>query len=215
MDALPDRSLDKQAPSGEDAPRAEGRDRPPPHPRGPRGRVLLLLFCCWHAGYLVYSIVPRMAGQDAAGAPVLDAYRFVTGSRQVWRLFHTIPRMRSLQIQLEAEEPDGTLRCAGVLLPGFGACPVEENSRFYTLTERLLASPQGIPYRESYVRKVNGLLNAGRPPGDRLPWSLVFEGEALRDLFFCKIDKRLSAPFRSGFGPEKAAHPQPSPSPPR
>lgn len=203
MDELQDTGAKENAPTAGISEGAAAEARPTARPPRRGRRALILGFCCWHAGYLVYSILPRVAGQDSPGSRVLDAYRFLTGSRQVWRLFHTIPLMRSLRAKLETKNPDGTLRGAGLVLPGFEECPIAENSRFYTLTERLLTNPLGTPYRDSYVRKVNRLLNAELPPEKRVEWSLVFEGEAIRDLFYFRIDKRLSLPFRKEFGLEK------------
>jgi hypothetical protein len=215
MDARPDADSAHTPPPGRvpletrEADRGLRAGHPAAHLQGKWGRALLLLFCCWHAGYLLYSIVPRVAGQDAPGAPLLDAYRCVTGSRQVWRLFHTIPLLRSLTMRLEAEISGGTRPSAGCLLPGFGSFPIEENSRFYTLAERLLTNPLGIPYREPYLRKINPLLNEGLPPAEQAPWVLVFEGEFIRNLFYFRVDKRLSIPFRKEFGLGKAQQEQP------
>jgi hypothetical protein len=182
---------------------------PPPFGEKKWSRPLLLLFCCWHAGFLIFSVLPRLPGQDLPGYYPVDLYRLVTGSRQMWRLFHTIPVMRSLRIHLEATQADGKILTAGCLLPGFTPYPLPENSRFFTLFERMLTHPIGELYREAYIRKVNHLQNANTPLEEHLEWNLVFEGEAIRNLFYSRIDRQVSAPFTKRFGTPKAEEKQP------
>ncbi len=132
-----------------------------------------------------------------------DTYRLLSGSRQVWRLFHTIPFLRSLRAHVQTVDADGTKHTGGFILPGFVADSPGDDSRFNTLLERFLAHPLGEPYRKAYIQKINRLKNAGRPPEENRQWALVFEGEAIRNLFYSRIDRRVALPFEREFAMEK------------
>ncbi len=172
------------------------------------GAALFLAFCCWHALFLVFSIVPQRRGQDDAGTPAIDAYRLATGSRQVWNMFETIPMFRSLHVHLEGLDTDGRQSTAGCVLPGFASYPQPEQSRFYVLFHRLLLTDHGAIFREAYLQKVAQLMQsrAGAPGG--AVWSLVMDAEFIRTLAHSRRDGQLSLPFVKKFGPagsEKAS----------
>lgn len=182
-----------------------------PCPRAPGEQVvaahrwpgrLLLVFCCWHSSFLIFSILPRGPGQELPGNPVLEWYRALTGSRQCWTMFHTIPVLHALDAHMEAVKPDDSRVSSPCMIPGFTSFPARGTARSKTFLERLLASPLGEPFRSAYVRKVNHLQNAGLPEAERLEWKLVFEGEAIRTLFYSRRDGRFSLPFTKVFPPE-------------
>ncbi len=172
-------------------------------PRATKGvaAMLLLALCCWHAAFLVFSIIPQRAGQDDPGAPAMDAYRLATGSRQVWNMFETIPMFHSLDVHLEGSGPDGRQTTAGCVLPGFAAYPQPEQSRFYVLFHRLLLTDHGAVFREAYLKKVAGQMQSRADiPGGKV-WSLVMDAEFIRTLTHSRRDGQLSLPFVKKFGP--------------
>lgn len=163
--------------------------------------TLLLIFCCGHAMFLIFSIMPRSRGQDDPGSPAMDLYRLVTGGRQVWNMFETIPILHSLDARLEAGDATGRRITAGCVLPGFMPYPKPETSRYYILFHRMLATSSGAAVREAYLRKIAQLSSAQRGSGIGGPWSLVMDVEYTRNLFHIRRDGQISMPVTKVFGP--------------
>lgn len=163
---------------------------------------LLLIFCCWHAGFLIVSIIPRGPGQDEPGSPAMDLYRLLTGGRQVWNMFETIPVLHSMDARLEGEDEAGRTITAGCVLPGFTPYPKPESSRHYALFHRLLWSSNGAAFREAYLRKAANLLQNQRDSGARGNWSLVVDADYTRNMFYSRRDGLMSLRVTKTFGPD-------------
>ena len=90
----------------------------------------LLAFCCWHAGFLLYSIRPVPPERIEPGHPALDLYRLVLGGHQRWNMFDTIPVLRSMEVRLVGEDGTREGATAGPVLPGFTPYPHPESARY-------------------------------------------------------------------------------------
>ena len=167
-------------------------------------RGLLLIFCCWHAGFLIISIFPRRLGQEDPGHLAMDLYRLLTGGRQLWSMFETIPVLHSLDARLEGEDETGGKITAGCVLPGFKPYPKPEQSRYYVLFHRLLFTANGVGFREAYLRKVAQLLPAQRGSMAGRNWVLVMDTAYTRNLVHSRRDGQLSLQFTKTFGPAGA-----------
>ena len=163
--------------------------------------ALLLIFCCGHAVFLIVSIIPRTRGQDDPGNPAMDLYRSLTGGRQVWNMFETIPVLHSLDARLEARDATGATITAGCVLPGFRRYPQPETSRYYILFHRMLATSSGAAIREAYLKKINQMPSPPRDFGSGGPWSLVMDVEYTRNLFHIRRDGQIAMPVTKVFGP--------------
>jgi len=150
---------------------------------------LLLAFCCWHALFLVISIVPETPGRDETANPVLDLYRVAVGGRQKWNMFESIPTLHSLDVRLESEDENGNVTVVGPILPGFKPYPKPEDARYYVSFYRLVSVE---PFRDAYLRKVARLLPPRPAPEAGGRWSLVVDAEYTRHLFHIKRDGQVS-----------------------
>lgn len=128
----------------------------------------------------------------------MDTYRLLTGGRQLWNMFESIPALHSLDMRIEMEDEAGGKTLVGCVLPGFQPYPKPEISRYYVLFHRLLASPSGDAFREAYLRNVASLLPAQKGSGK---WSLVKDAEFIRDLFYSRRDGQISLPVVTNFAP--------------
>ena len=117
--------------------------------------------------------------------------------------------MRSISPKLEGRSADGTLRTAGCVLPGFRTGIAWQDARFYTLFERFLIHPRAEPYWRAYLERVQRIQNDGLAPEEQLKWQLVFEGQAIRNLFYARHDRLVSLPFRKELGLEKTEEKKP------
>jgi hypothetical protein len=113
------------------------------------GKGLLLAFCCWHAAFLVFSIIPAPPAQATHGNPATDLYRLAFSGREQWNMFDTIPVLHSMDLRLEGEDEKGNKTTTGCLLPGFKPYPKPEESRYYVLFFRLMFYDDVVPYREA------------------------------------------------------------------
>lgn len=152
-------------------------------PRSRWARGLLLAFCCWHAGFLLYSMIPAPAAQDAPGHPVLDFYRLALGGHQRWNMFETIPVLHSLDVRLVGENGTREGATAGPVLPGFAPYPHPESARYYNAFYRLLLANETIAYRDAYLRKVAQLFPAHPSSAAGEQWMVVADQDYTRNIF--------------------------------
>ena len=170
---------------------------------------LLLAFCCWHAVFLVISLIPPPPGRDDPGNPAVDLYRLVLGGRQQWNMFETIPVLHSMDVRLEGEDEAGRKITAGCVLPGFKPYPKPEESRYYVLFYRLMLFDNKIAFQETYLRKAAQLISARRGSGAGGKWSLVMDLEYTRNLVHSRRDgqipmlhtKTFALPIPDGLSP--------------
>ncbi len=170
---------------------------------------LFLAFCCWHAVFLVISIIPGPRGWDESRNPALNLYELVLGGQQQWNLFFTIPVQHSFDARLEGEDEAGGRITAGCVLPGFKPYPKPHNSRYYVLFNQLIFSSNLTGYRDAYLRKAGQLLPAQRESGAGEHWALVLDAQYTRNLFYSRRGGQMSLPFRKVFDlPVQGENPQ-------
>lgn len=157
---------------------------------------LLLVFCCWHAVFLVISVIPMPPARHGSGNPALNLYRTALAGRQDWDFFPTIPALHSMELRLEGVDESGGKLTTGCILPGFEPYPDPENLRYYVLFHLLLLSPDHVAFRDAYCRKANQLLSTHGGLGAGRNWSLVMDAQYTRNLFHSRRDGQLSAPVR-------------------
>ena len=153
---------------------------------------LLLAFCCWHAAFLIISIMPEPPAREGDRKSVLDLYRLVIAGRQQMKLFETIPVHHSLDLYLAGEDESGGKVIAGCVLPGFKEYPAPEETRFYLHFFRMMFSPEFSAYRDAYVRKAAQALAARRGPEAGRNWTLVVEAEYTRNLYHIRRDGEIA-----------------------
>jgi hypothetical protein len=167
--------------------------------RGRMASALLLIFCCWHAVFLIFSIKPPPPARDDPGNPAVDLYRIALGGRQLWFMFETIPVLHSLDVRLEGEDAMGRKVTTGCVLPGFKPYPRPEDSRYYVLMFRLMFFDNKTAFRDAYLRKVAQLLAAARGPAAGKNWSLVVDTVFTRILSESRRDGQVSMPVTNTF----------------
>ncbi len=165
--------------------------------------VLLLVFCCWHAVFLVISIVPQRPGQEDRGTLPMNLYGQLAAGNQGWKMFETIPLLHSLDARIEIEDGAGGRKTVGSVLPGFAPYPKPELSRHYILLHRLLLSSSSPSQLEAYLRRVDDHLSALRGPAVRGHWSLVIDAEYTRTLIYSRRDGELYVFATRSFTPAK------------
>jgi len=168
-------------------------------PGNPWPARLLLVFCCWHAAFLIYSIIPAPPAQNKPGHPVLDFYRIALGGRQQWNMFETIPVLHSLDVRFEGVDRQGRETIVDPVLPGFKPLPRPESARYYNAFYRLLLAAETVPFRDAYLRKVGPLLAAQRDPTAGETWTLVVNQEYTRNLFHSRRGGPISVLVSKSF----------------
>ena len=159
----------------------------------------LLAFCCWHALFLVCSIIPVPPTRENPGNPAVALYRLALGGRQEWNVFNSIPTVHSMDAWLEHEDEKGEKNIVGCVLPGFKTYPVPEETRCYQIFWRLAFFSDGLAFQEAYLKKAAQLLSSQRDPGARGKWSLVMDVEYTRTLALISRDGKLSLPITKTF----------------
>lgn len=153
---------------------------------------LLLAFCCWHGGFLVYSIFPApppTPGKEVSRHLGLDFYQLTVSGWQEWTLFDTIPTFHSMDIRLVGEDGMGNEITLGCVLPEFKPYPKPELSRYYTGFYRLLSFK---PYREAYLQNLAKFLPAQQGFKDGKNWSLVVDVNWTRNLHLIRKDGHVT-----------------------
>jgi len=165
------------------------------------GAGLLLIFCCWHAGFLIFSIMPQDPKSEVPASPAMDFYRLVAGGRQEWNMVETIPVLHSLDARLEVEDEKGNNTTGGCVLPGWTPYPEPELARYYVLFHRMLMTASKPSFLEAYLRRVEGRLAAQRGKEVSGRWSLVIDAEYTRTLSLSRRDGELYVFATRSFNP--------------
>lgn len=160
---------------------------------------LFLAFCCWHALFLVCSIIPVPPTRENPGNPAVALYRLVLGGRQEWNVFNSIPVVHSMDAWIEHEDEKGEKEIVGCVLPGLKPYPVPEETRCYQIFWRLAFFSDGLAFQEAYLKKAAQLLSSLRSPGARGKCSLVMDVEYTRTLSLISRDGQLSLPITKTF----------------
>lgn len=154
-----------------------------------------LAFCCCHAAFLCYSLVPAAPTQVAKGHPALDFYRVAVSGRQQWNLLDTIPAHHSLDVRFEGFDKNGTKYTAGSVLPGLKPYPKPEDIRYYGLFYQLIFASDKAAYRDAYLQKAAQALTAEGSSQVGVDWSLLGDAEYTRTLVHSRRDGRMWLPM--------------------
>ncbi len=114
---------------------------------------------------LIVALTTLCAANILAGlAPVkigltewLTAIRQTTGTAQNWSMFHSIPRVQSMQVRVVASDREGNQHEFDSGLPGLQEIEPHNKIRYYYTFDRIF-SPGGEPYRKSYIRNLSQAL---------------------------------------------------------
>jgi hypothetical protein len=161
--------------------------------------VLLLGFCCWHAAFLIASIVPRQTASGKKGSPALNLYRIFVSGDQQWNMFETIPLLHSFDVRIEVDSGQGGRATVGSVLPGFAPYPQPEFSRYYVMFHRMLLNSTSPSFFEAYLRKTDELLRARHGGSSTGRWALVVDMEWTRTLIHSRGDGVLYVPATRSF----------------
>ena len=182
-------------------------DGDPAHPAPPgtgslprrAASVLLLGFCCWHAVFLITSILPQHQSREEAGNAARNLYQIFVSGRQQWNVFETIPLHHSLEARIVVDDGPGGRATVGSILPGLTPYPQPENARYYNLFSTMLLNSPKPSYFESYLRRTEETLRARHGGATAVPWVLVVDVEWTRTLIHSRRGGGLYVPATRSF----------------
>lgn len=187
----------------------------PPTTEGTRWRNrLIIALATLHAIKLITGILPEAWRPDFLPLGLSNAYERLTGSKQCWNMFETIPSHHRFSARLVIIGPDGVERLLGPLLPGFLAWPQPEAVRIESLYDRLFPGGMAPGLREAWLQEADAQLRANHllKPGES--WCLEILEDATRHLFHIRRDGTLfqrKTTRYSPASPEGTPHPPPAP----
>ncbi|HCN27598.1 MAG TPA: hypothetical protein DIT64_02195 [Verrucomicrobiales bacterium] len=171
------------------------RDEPESHPPARGAGVLrdwiILVFASIHALKLLAGVIPEASRPVPVPHELAQAYEALTGSKQRWTMFETIPSYHKWRSRLVITTPDGRTRELGPLLPGFQEWMEPAPVRLYVQNERLFSGDHSPVMREACLRRLDDELR-GRgliAPGER--WHLETLEDFTRHLVHIGRDGRL------------------------
>lgn len=175
-----------------------------------RSRLIIALATI-HAIKLITCILPESWRPDLLPIGISHAYEKLTGSKQCWNMFETIPSHHRFDARLIIIGSDGEERLLGPLLPGFLAWPQPEVVRIEAMYDRLFPSGMVPGLREAWLHEADAQLRAKHmlKPGDR--WCLEIVEDYTRHLFHIRRDGNLFQRKTTRYSP---AHPEGSSHPP-
>lgn len=161
--------------------------------------LLMLVFCCWHAGFLIVSILPRDKEARERGNPAMNLYRLFVGGDQHWNMFETIPQHHSLGARIEVYDEKGGRTILGSVMPGFSPYPDPEDARYYNVFFRILMDSEKSRLFHAYLRKIDALLGARHGNSIAGHWAMVVDVEWMRVLSEIRRDGVLYVPGTRSF----------------
>lgn len=172
--------------------------------RSPSRRIIeavTLIFGTTHLLFLLICILPEPWRQVGISPTVTRFYQNITGSKQYWIVFDTIPTFHSLDVRLIVKDERGRLHEEGILLPGLRRYPKPEDARLYKCMTLMAYSPLMPPQREAYIKKVAAeLLRSGRY-GPNSEVSLEVTSERTRSLLGVRELREIAVQSTTLMGP--------------
>ncbi|HRJ09330.1 MAG TPA: hypothetical protein PK490_15625 [Prosthecobacter sp.] len=171
------------------------RDEPESHPPARGAGVLrdgvILVFASIHALKLLAGVIPEASRPVPVPHELAHAYEALTGSRQNWTMFETIPNYHKFRVRLVITNEAGQERELGPLMPGFQSWPDPAPARLFVQYDRLFPGNQSAVMREACLRRLDDELR-GRglvATGER--WHLETLEDFTRHLVHIGRDGRL------------------------
>lgn len=155
----------------------------------------IVIFACCHAVKLLAGLLPEESRPDLLPGGLSHAYETLTGSRQNWNMFATIPSHHHYAARIVIQGTDGQEREEGPLLPGLMPWPEPEVVRYYNFFERMLSGSMGDEVRDevrdAYLLKMDEALRAEGKIREGERWSLEVTEDFTRTLAFIQKDGRV------------------------
>ena len=152
---------------------------------------IIVIFASCHAVKLLAGILPEVSRPDLLPFGLAHAYESLTGSRQNWNMFSTIPSHHRYAARIVIKGTDGQERSVGPVLPGFQEWPVPEDVRLFNFFERMLSGDMGDEVRDAYLHRVDEQLQAEERIHEGEKWSLEVTEDFTRTLAYIQRDGRM------------------------
>ncbi len=163
--------------------------------------AMILIFGTTHLLFLLICILPEPWRQVSILPKVCRIYQIITGSKQDWIVFDTIPTFHRLNVRLIVKDEKGRLHEEGILLPGLRRYPEPEQARIYKWVILMSFSSLMPPQRAAYIKKVAAeLLRSGRY-GPKSEVSLEVTAERTRSLLGVRKLREIAVPSTTLMGP--------------
>lgn len=157
---------------------------------GQARKIFILVFASVHAVKLLSGIMPEQKRPCLPSYEVAQAYEALTGSRQDWKMFESIPVYHKWRARLVIRGVNGKERETGVILPAFQTWPDPAPARLYCHYERLFSGAHSAMLKESSLRRLDEeLKRRGLSPGET--WRFESIEDFTRHLVHVRRDGRL------------------------
>ena len=97
---------------------------------------LAIGFGLFHGATLLIALLPGSWAINRG----LDQYRHLTGTRQDWKMFSSIPRALDKTVTVEIRDAAGEPTVVGPILPGLEPLDIHSRVRYHSLLVRMMAS---------------------------------------------------------------------------
>lgn len=175
-----------------------------------RNRFILAIATV-HAVKLLAGILPEAWRPDLLPFGISHAYERITGSKQRWNMFESIPSHHRFSTRIVILEANGSERELGPLLPGFQSWPEPEKARIQCLYDRMFPTSMAPTIRVAWLQEADAQLRANLllAPGE--VWCLETVEDYTRHLFHIGRDGGL---YQRKLTRYSLAHPEGIPHPP-
>lgn|GEM_PF-2949158 len=159
-------------------------------------RWMAVVFGCFHGSMLLVSLAPFYSPPHSTLLPVLTPYHELTGTRQDWDMFQTIPETFSMSARMKMESADGTISLVGPILPDLETFQTPKSIRYFCAISRILHGRNELNYRKGWDRLI------ARKVEDMggVSYEVEIEEQLTRNFFYIKRDGQLTKTFYTRFG---------------
>ena len=162
-------------------------------------KVLIILFSSIFGLNILFGIAPLNEKNEGVISKKIDPIRWTVGAAQKWDMFHSIPTLSGLEIELIAENIKGEKFNLGPGIPGLKKIEPKEKIRFHYTFLRLFQNPSNNTFKEAYIISLQKALHKSDP--SLINFSIVLYLNVINKIGDIKLGSNISRPIVQTFGP--------------
>lgn len=148
---------------------------------------------------MLLGIAPLNSQLGEFTSSKIDPIRWTAGTAQKWDMFHSIPILSGLKIELLATDGDGKKNVLGPELPGLDKINPKEKIRYHYTFLRMFQNPKNETFKKSYIESLKKIISQKKP--EVVNFSIRLHQNFINKIQDIQKGSETSKPIIQTFGP--------------
>ena len=148
---------------------------------------------------MLLGIAPLTSQLGELTTSKIDPIRWTVGTAQKWDMFHSIPTLSGLKIELLATDSNGKEHILGPELPGLNKINPKEKIRYHYTFLRMFQNPKNETFRKSYIESLTNIIGQKNP--EMVSFSIRLHQNFINKIQDIQKGSEISKTIIQTFGP--------------